>query len=240
MDNPKTFSAQTVLKNAWHQVKGAKGAILFPLLINLLIIIGVILIVSLIAIRTGVLSTPTYSYIPLIITIIILIATMTLFLLTPLFAGMEMTALKRARNQTIGAGSAFHYWHHCFALWFSMLVLVVSCTLTFFLYSHFLSLLVYLFFQFNLLSVSDKKKGGFAALIYSAELIVPHWGNVLIPTLVVYLMITLSLLPGFLTVISCSLALVQLSGVVVSLLFCVWVIPYATLIKANIFHQLSD
>ena len=175
-------------------------------------------------------------------------------------AGIQMVGLKRARGETIQASTAFHYWHRWFTLGCSGLLhtiaIAVPLLLFGYLWAHFapkislsalpLSLIVIgcmlvLLLQFYLLAVVDKKKGAFGALIYSAKIVLPHWFKVLMMSLFTLLLFVVTALPGELALILYPHTPVAiLSGMVISLLLFVWILPYTTLLKANIFHHLSD
>lgn len=257
MDAGNQFSTRSVIKTAWHNVKGTKWAIWAPELIMVLIYLGIAVMFGVVGRITGFLAHGMEMSMGFI-TGLLIFEIVAVFLISPLAGGIQMVALKRSRGETLSASTGFQYWHKWIPLGFTVLFFVlgnliinqifsmlIRASATLPVVSVLLSVLLLIaallyitFFVFNILFVADKDKGPWKALGDSAKIVAPHWFRVLlllIYLLLIYVVIALPAVLGFL----CPQTIVKILGVIVSLALLIWGVPYSYLILATTFHKLS-
>ena len=101
------------------------------------------------------------------------------------------------------------------------------------------ALLYVAFFMFNVLFVADKDKGPWQALGASAKIVAPRWFRVSLMILWIGIVAIIMALPTVLGML-CPVTWVKVLGVVVSIVFIIWTVPYWNLLIAGTYHKLSS
>ncbi len=259
------FSTRDVISSAWKNVKGSKWPIWGVLLVLALIAISAGLLMMLVMTLFGIPIGTKLGAAPVAHTvgytlIVVITEIVMIFLTAPLSTGAQMTALKRARGETISATTGFGYWPKWFPLGVTIIYFSIGLFILNIIFSLFAGLsagagaiwlatiigilgfiavlLFYTFFIFNLLFVADKGKGPFPALLCSAKAVAPHWFRVLLLWIFVFIVLVVTLLPLLLGLM-CPLVWVKVLGVLVSIGLMVWTVPYMHLILSTTYNKLT-
>jgi hypothetical protein len=254
MDTPN-FTIKNTLATAWQYMRGAKWPVWIVLLVTA---VGVLGTYYLTAASLNLIGLPHNQ--AMMTTVSITIHIITTFIAAGLITGALMIALKKIRGDTISSLSGFQYWNKWWKIGISVLLLNLGVLLinlifgflfalsqhagapkvayAFFLLRFLATILFFLFFIFNTLSLADKNLGPIASLGYSATIVRPHWLKLLGMWGMMTLIIIATLLPKYLSEFS-HLNVIQSLGLLATSLLAVWTIPYLLFITSNAYHQLS-
>lgn len=241
-------------KQAWRLLKGAKG----PMWVTLSVWIAIFLLVIGLVLITGFFYVPRSEVLEKTIRQFVL--SFTIILLTaPLFTGLSMIAVKRARGEPIYYKTGFQYFNQWITLsgafiliflicgafaglfnWFidwsilpflpEKFILSIFSFLIFMVLNSLFFTLIYTFFLFSPLLIADRKLPILKAIKYSISSVKPHWLSIF------------SLLAIFygLNFINILLAQIPYVGLICYIIVSIWLLPLAFLNIGVAYHQLID
>lgn len=256
------FSVRGTLHDAWKSVHGAKAALWAISGVTLGVGFGVMFIVAMILGFVFFGAHPDFVHSPIVNFFFQSIAAIAIYAVTaPFVSGIFMTAIKRARNETVDANSGFHYFKYWFQtaialILVALIVLVVTGVFQyigyafhvtgsqmgfffFYVISALSSVVLLAFFLFTVPLVADQNKKAIAAIRHSYSVVKPHLLRMIVLMIAYYAVAFVTMLPAALAFL-CPLAYVKILGSIASAVIAVWTVPYLHMIVGTAYHRLVD
>ncbi len=248
------FQIKNNLVQAWLLLKGSKGPMWVALLAWIFISVAILSIAWLTHLVPYPTSTQTTNPLwGILLSLIIVIIT------TPLFAGMNMIAIKRARGETIHIKTGFQYFNKWIPVGLAFIIIfVVSAALTtllnllidfviipilpeklvnsivptlfLMLLSSLFFTLIYTFFIFTVPLITDRQFTLFKALQQSVSTVKTHW---------LALFGLMAIFYG-LSMVNMLIAQIPYVGLICYIIISIWLIPFIFLNIGLAYHQLVD
>ncbi len=240
--NIKRIHITTNLCAAWHLVKGGQWAMWLTLIVW---IFSSALILCLGWLGLKNLPHMTYTTSSFILTLLIIILT------APLFAGMNMTAIKRARGESIPVTDGLSYFRQwaplgigflCIVLITAVITSLFDILISFFfsqtlpaaiiaaVFSSLIFTLIYTFLAFTLPLIADKGFSPWRALAQSFLLVRKNWLPLFGLMVIFYLLDLINLL----------IAQIPYAGIFFYIIISLWLIPFIFFNIAVAYRQLVD
>ena len=232
----------TNLKTAWQYAKGTQWAMWLTLVVWILIS-ALILFLGWFGLRYF----PQISYTTssFIVTLFIIVFT------APLFAGMNMAAIRRVRGETLPLTAGLQYFRQWAPLGIGFLCIVlitalmtslfeilvslivvhaISATIIAAVFSSLIFTLVYTFLAFTLPFIADKSMSPWRAILQSFLVVRTTWLPLFGLMVIFYLLDLINLL----------IAQIPYAGVFIYIIISLWLIPFIFLNIAVAYHQLVN
>ncbi len=244
------FKIGLILGDAWDKLKGSKFAIWLVILATIL---AVIIVDSIVIMVTG----QSWKNQPFWLAHIVMPIVNALFL-GPFIAGPIMIGARRARDERVEKLAGFKYFNHFIPLAIALIITSIISNLGFIIvnlpavsshvghYKYILefvaaiySLVISALFLATLPLIADKSTAPLEAITQSINLTKPHLFKIVLLYIICYVFLVIAFIPMIVGILL-QHAIVTVICMIVTVIICVWLLPYFFMIIGNIYHRLVD